>query len=111
MRMTKFLRLCTVVAALLLAGAVLAPRAAHAYGRVGVFFGFAPVVVPPPVYYPAPVYYYPPAYYASSPVLGAPPGFTCYAGRYVCPLAVEHPIGGACACPAENGGRIGGTVR
>jgi hypothetical protein len=110
----RFLCVAAVAGAALLAPAK--PAAAH--GHIGVIFGFSPFVFGPPVYYPPPVYYYyppayyaPPAYAAPAPAGAAPAGFTCYATPYVCPLNVQQPVGGPCACPAYGGGDIGGTVR
>ncbi len=115
-------RMSILAACLFLAAATLAfPRAAQA--RVFFGFGFAPVIAAPVFPYPAPVYV-PPVY--AAPVYGAPayappaaydapaaaePGTTCYAGRYVCPLEVAHPINESCACPTDDNGRAEGTVR
>jgi len=116
MAMRKILRLFPFVAAAVVAGAILMPKPAQAWGRVGVFFGVPPIVVAPPVYVPPPIYYPPPAYYpaptyyAPVPARPAPPGFTCYAGPYVCPLAVAHPINGPCDCPSY-GGHVDGVAR
>jgi len=126
MRLKQFLRWLPAVMVLAALGVLAAPKPAHAYRGFGVFFGgpvvaFAPPVVfagprvyvaPPAYYVPPPAYYYypPPAYAAAAPY-PPPPGFTCYAKPYICPLRVEHPVNGPCDCPTYGGGLIGGTVR
>ena len=81
---------------------------------VGIPFAY-PYVYAYPVYpaYPAYPYYQPYGYYAPPlPASGTvQPGFTCDAGRYVCPLKVVHPINGVCHCPTGNDHWIQGTVR
>jgi hypothetical protein len=74
-----------------------------------------PYPYPPPAYSYAPSY---PYYYYAAPAAAPyapssqpPPGYTCDAGRYVCPLQVVHPVNGACNCPTGNGGWIQGTAR
>nr|MCV4207259.1 hypothetical protein [Roseomonas sp. SXEYE001] len=66
-----------------------------------------PVPPPPPPYYipPYPAYAPPPAY----PV-PRPPGQTCYAGAFICPLDRNLSAGDACGCPAPNGQRAWGRV-
>ncbi len=97
---------------------------AHAWWRGGVVFAPIPFFAPPPVVYPP--YYYPPAYYPPPPppaAYTADPGYApngvpgevaggraCYAGGYVCPLNQPVPPGGACSCPTNSGGRIGGRA-
>jgi hypothetical protein len=101
-----------------LAAALAVAPSASAHVRFGFFVGGPRVFVGPPVVYPPYFYepyydegYYAPPVYAYPPPVGTPAGFTCYAGRYVCPLEVQHPVGGDCACPAYGGGRVDGTVR
>jgi hypothetical protein len=117
MNRVRVLAACAVLATVCLA----LPGAAQA--RVFFGFGYAPVFIAPAFVYPVPVYappvyaapvyappvYAPPAAYAA-PAPGAP-GTTCYAGRYVCPLDVVHPINDSCSCPTEGNGREAGTVR
>jgi hypothetical protein len=111
--MRQFLR--SAVIALTVAGAVAVsvPTPAHAWYRGGFFFGVAPfpVVVGPPVVY-APPPYYAPGYYPPPPVAYTPApgaiGRACYSGPYVCPLSAPVPVGGACSCPTNGGGRVGG---
>jgi hypothetical protein len=94
---------------------------AQAWWRGGVFVGVAPLpfFVGPPVVYP----YYPPPYYAPpyyapgvtySPIPGnvspGSSGRSCYAASYVCPLDQNIAPGGACSCPSNTGGRIGGRA-
>lgn len=98
------------LAAVLAAGLALGPKPAQAYARFGVVVGPPIVVGPVYGYYPAPVYYYPPPAYAY-PATPVPPGTTCYAAPYVCPLLHAHPVGGNCACPAYGGSSVPGTVR
>jgi hypothetical protein len=92
---------------------VLSPSPGHAWVRVGVGLALPPVVVAPPAYIvPPPVYYYPPPPVASAPagVPAAPPGQTCYASSYVCPASPPGPVGSPCSCPAQNGGRVAGSI-
>ncbi|WP_159349195.1 hypothetical protein [Roseomonas harenae] len=65
-------------------------------------------VVPPPAYYapPFPAYAPPPPAYS----VPRPPGQTCYAGAYVCPLDRNLSAGDACGCLAPNGQRAWGRV-
>jgi hypothetical protein len=88
------------------AGAVLLPGSAQAWWRGG-FYGPGIVVVPGPVVYPPPPGYYPPpsGYYPAPP-----PGQTCYAGAYICPLDQPVPAGATCSCPT-NQGRAYGQAR
>jgi hypothetical protein len=75
----------------------------------------------PSYYYAPPVYTAPPSYYAppassvppsADPASSqSPPGYTCYAGPYVCPLQVVNPINGPCTCPTNSGDRANGSVR
>lgn len=54
----------TCFAAVVLGCALIAPTAAHAWWRGGVYVGVPPVIVGPPVYYyPRPVIYGPPPVY------------------------------------------------
>ncbi len=93
------------MAVFVLAGILAIPSAAHAFWRGGVFIGVPPVVVGPPAYYVPPVYYAPPVTYVP-----AARGRSCYAGAYVCPMAVVRPVGEGCSCPAEGGRRVFGTI-
>jgi len=117
MRNFSVFRLIPALAAAVAGAFLLLPHDALAWGRVGVFIGVPPVVFGPPVYappprfyYPPPVYYPAPSYYVAPVARPAPPGFTCYAGPYVCPLEVIHPVNAPCSCPAY-GGRVGGVTR
>jgi len=113
MKLVRFCRALSLLAALAIAGALAAPKPAQAHVHFGFFVGPS-IIVGPPIYDyydPAPVYYDydpPPAYYPATP---APAGYTCYAGPYVCPLTQLHPVGGPCACPAYGGTSATGTVR
>ena len=107
MRMTNFSRPMLQVITMAVIAVVLAiPSAAHAFWRGGVFIGFAPFVVGPPVYYGPPIYYPPPVVYQPA----QPPGRSCYAGAYVCPLALPGPVGGPCSCPADRGNWAAGSI-
>ena len=130
-RFSQLLRVSFTVALVVSALGAAAPAQARWGGGWGIGIGIMPPPVyigPPPVYYgPPPVYYAPPpAYYAPppgyapppdyvpppdyAPSLGGPPGQTCYAGPYVCPLDQPVPAGGPCSCPTNQGrawGRAG----
>ncbi|SHJ36036.1 hypothetical protein SAMN02745194_02404 [Roseomonas rosea] len=96
---------------------------APAEAQVTFGFGFGPAYPVYPAYpYPYPYAYPvpPPAWtvppypaYAPPPVVVVPPrppGQTCYAGAYICPLDRTLSAGDACGCPAPNGGRAWGRV-
>ena len=109
-------RALTIVAACAaLLAPLLAPGAAQAYWRGGVFIGVPFFYPPPPVYVPPPVYYAPPpVYYPPPPVAYAPPpafqpgpGRTCFAGGYTCPLGGDFPPGASCSCPTGRGSAYG----
>jgi hypothetical protein len=120
--------LLSATALALAIGPVALPSAANAWWRGGFVVGIAPppVYFGPPVVYPPPVVYAPPPY-APPPVVYAPPaesyvppsvyappgapGTTCYAGRYVCPLAQPFAPGSACSCPDNYGRRAYGQAR
>ncbi len=101
--------------ALALAGGALAakPADARVFFEVGVgvpvYYGhpyfYHPYYRPYVVVAPPPVVYVPPAY-----GVAPAPGFTCYAGPYICPLPHVSRINGPCSCPAP-GGYAGGVVR
>jgi hypothetical protein len=106
MRVTRFRPPLLQAAAVIVAALILAlPTASHAFWRGGVFIGVPPVVVGPPIYYPPPVYYVPPVLYGP-----APPGQSCYAGAYICPLTAPAAVGEPCSCRANNGGRVSGRA-
>ena len=70
MPLSRFIR---SLAALVVAASFMAPVAAQAWWRGGVWIGVPPVVVAPPAYYyPPPPAYYPPPY----PGYYAPPAYT-----------------------------------
>lgn len=106
MRVSRRSCLAALIAAVALGGMV-APQPAHAWWRGGVGFGFAPFA---PYPYRYPYYYPPPVVYAPPPYAVSPGGQSCYAGPYVCPLAVASPLGAPCSCPTEYNGRAGGRV-
>jgi hypothetical protein len=90
----------------------------------GVAFGFglgaiaaAPYWYPPPVYFaPPPVVYAPPQAFFQPPpqAFGQAPGGgggqSCFAGAYVCPMDRPVATGASCACPGNNGQRVGGRA-
>jgi hypothetical protein len=123
MRLAKFLSVFIAAIAL---GIAAAPAPAHAWGRIGVFVGFPPVVIGDPFYGPGPIYDLPPPVYdappAYPPVANAAPAYTpsadhapygtsCYAKPYICPLERERKVGRPCACEALGGGVAAGTVQ
>lgn len=102
------------MAMLVAAGLALAPVAAQARWRGGLFFGIGPLFAPPlyapPAYYGPPIYAPPPpVYYGPPPMIyaPAPAGQGCYAGPYICPLDHPAPIGAACSCPTGQGRAYG----
>jgi hypothetical protein len=130
-RLLKVLPVATLAVAL---GVSAIPNQAHAHGgwgggwggggwhggwgggwgvTIGIPYGY-PYYYPysyayPSYYYTPPVYAAPPSAYPASSQ--SPPGYTCYAGPYVCPLQVVNPINGPCTCPTNNGDRANGNVR
>ncbi|MBV9755721.1 MAG: hypothetical protein JO047_01580 [Alphaproteobacteria bacterium] len=38
------------------------------------------------------------------------PGYSCFAGAYVCPLDRSLPVGTRCSCPSNRGGRVAGQA-
>ena len=92
----------------------LAAPAAQARWYGGVVIGVP--AYPPPVYYapPPPVYVAPPPVYVTPPPVYVapgpvgqaappPPGASCRAGTWVCPLDRPTPVGDSCACPTAGG--------
>lgn len=124
----SLLRSSVLVAAMALGTAA----AGDAQARVVVGFGFgwpfyAPLVVPPPPvyyspYYAPPAYYPPPATFSYTPPQSQPQSLApyggqrygaaeyCQAGPYTCPLVVQTPPGGGCACPGNDGRRVRGRA-
>lgn len=105
---------------LLVAAALAMPPlllAAPAGAQVSFGFGFGPAYPVFPAYpyaYAPPPGWVVPAYPAYPPppsyLVPRPPGQTCYAGAYVCPLDRTLAAGDACGCPAGNGQRAWGRV-
>jgi hypothetical protein len=69
---------------------------------------------PPPGEQPPPGYAAPPSGYAQPPAASGgqagAPGYSCFAGAYVCPLDRSLPVGGKCSCPSNRGGRVAGQA-
>lgn len=112
--MTKSFKILSpgVMMAVLL-GLIVTPGMAQASaGGAGLGYstGYSTVIPFPEGYYTHPRAFVYPPYFHASPV-PSPPGFTCYAGAYVCPLQVMNPTNGPCTCPTDNGYRANGTVQ
>jgi hypothetical protein len=111
---SRFLRTGAALAAVVAAWSIALPSQARAqvffgfgFPGFGFGFGFPGFYYPPPVYYPPP-----PVIYAPPPVSYAPAaiGGRCNAGPYVCPMERPAPIGKACYCRSNTGGRVWGRV-
>jgi hypothetical protein len=115
---SRLVRFGAALAAVAAAGLIALPSQAQARVFFGFGFAFPGFYYPPPLYYPPP--YYPPVVYAPPPpVIYAPPpvsygpatiGGRCIAGPYVCPMQRPTPVGNACYCRSNSGGRVWGRV-
>lgn len=83
-------------------GIIATPHEAQAWWRGGYGFYGHCIIVRPPAYKAPPVYYAPPRAYV--PI---PPGYTCFAGPYICPLGRPTAPGATCTCPTNNGRAYG----